>query len=148
MTASISPTKPRSGLPGAGASLCAVSRRPSLPDRPIALPPSAVEQADDLGVDLPVEHHLDDAHVLGAGDALAVGELGLVPHPLQRLGDLGAAAVDDDRSQPGRLQQHHLLGEAALQRRIDHRRAAVLDDGALAGELADVAERLDDQRRG
>src|SRR6185436_5052770 len=56
------------------------------------------------------------------------------------------AAVDDDRAQAGRLQQHHVLGEAALQRRIDHGGAAVLDDGAGAGELLDVAERLHHQR--
>ena len=81
-----------------------------------------------------------------ARDALAVGELRLSSQLLQRLGDLGAAAVDDDGLEAGGLQQHHLLGEAALQLWIHHRRAAVLDDGALAAELADVAQRLDDQR--
>ena len=132
LTASISPTKPRSGFPGSGSSLCADEQPAVLARQADRVAAQAVDEPDDLGVDPPGQHHLDDPDLLGARDALAVGELGLAPHLLERLRDLGPAAVDDHRLQPGRLQQHDLLGEAALERRIDHRRAAVLDDRALA----------------
>jgi hypothetical protein len=56
-----------------------------------------------------------------------VDELRLVAEPLQHLGDLRPAPVDDHRPQPRRLQQHHVLREAALQVGIGHGGAAVLD---------------------
>ena len=117
-----------------------------MPDRPIALPPRLLMRPTISVLIRPVSTISTTWTSSLPGDALAVGELGLAPQLLQRLGDLGAAAVDDHGLEAGRLQQHHLLGEAALQRRVDHRRAAVLDDRALAAELADVAQRLDDQR--
>ena len=43
-------------------------------------------------------------------------------------------------------QQVDVVREARLERVLHHRGAAVLDDGARARELADVAERLDEQR--
>ena len=50
----------------------------------------------------------------------------------------GPAAVHDDRVQPDVLEQHDVAGELLAQRRVGHRRAAVLDDHRLAVELADV----------
>ena len=58
-------------------------------------------------------------------------------------GDLRAAAVDDDRVQPDVLEQHDVARELLAQRRVLHRRAAVLDDDRPAVELADVGQRLE-----
>src|SRR3954447_11612455 len=66
--------------------------------------------------------------------------------PLHVGGDVGAAAVDDDRVQADVLEQHHVAGEVLAQRRVGHRRAAVLDHDRPAVELPDVRERL--QQRG
>ena len=143
LTASISPTNPRSGLARLGRQLVRHQEAPVLARQADRAPAHGVEQADDLGVDLAGEHHLDDAHILGAGHALTVGELGLLTEPLERARDLGAAAVHDDGTQPRRLKQDDLLREAALERGIDHRGAAILDDRAFAREALDVAQGLD-----
>src|SRR5690606_15561861 len=58
------------------------------------------------------------------------------------LADLRPAAVDDDRVHADQLHQHDIACEAALQGLVDHRIAAVLDDDGLAGEAADVWQRL------
>ena len=44
---------------------------------------------------------------------------------------------------PDVLQQHDVARELLAQRRVGHRRAAVLDDDGLAVELADVGQRLE-----
>jgi hypothetical protein len=62
--------------------------------------------------------------------------------------DLRPAAMDQHRADADRVEQQHVLGEAARARRIGHRQAADLDHHGLAGEAADVGQRLDQQARG
>ena len=95
-----------------------------------------VDQADDVLLHLAGEHPLDDLHRLVVGDAHALDELALLADLGERLLDLRPAAVDDDRVHADQLQQHDVLGEVLLQRRVGHRVAAVLDDDRLAVELA------------
>ncbi len=58
----------------------------------------------------------------------------------------GRAAVDHDGLQPHPLEQGDVLRERLLEAVLHHRRAAVLDDGDLAGEGGDVLERLGEER--
>jgi hypothetical protein len=44
---------------------------------------------------------------------------------------------------PDVLEQHDVAREVLAQRRVAHRRAAVLDDHGAAVELADVGQRLE-----
>ncbi|HTX44847.1 MAG TPA: hypothetical protein VMD48_01050 [Solirubrobacteraceae bacterium] len=54
--------------------------------------------------------------------------------------------MDDNRVHPDVLEQHDVTRELFLQRRVGHRRAAVLDHHRLAVELADVRQRLEQRR--
>ena len=65
-----------------------------------------------------------------------------LPSLAERLLDLRPAAVHHHRVHADQLEQHHVLGEVLLQRRVGHGVAAVLDDDGLAVELADVRQRL------
>src|SRR5581483_8434020 len=102
-TLSGSPTKPRSttfsilesGSITVRVTLRAVTMLPSLPHRPMALPPAALI-ADDLLVDRAGQHHLDDLDGLGVGDAQPGGEFRLDAQFLQHVADLRPAAMDDD----------------------------------------------------
>jgi hypothetical protein len=53
--------------------------------------------------------------------------------------------VDDDRVEPDVLEQDDVAGELLAQRRVVHRRAAVLDHHGSAVELADVRQRLEER---
>ena len=101
-----------------------------------------VDQADDVLLHLAGEHPLDDLHRLLVGDAHALDELALLADLGERVLDLRAAAVHHHRVHADQLEQHHVLGEVLLQRRVGHGVAAVLDDDGLAVELADVGQRL------
>ena len=70
-----------------------------------------VEQPDELARDLAGEHHPDDVHRLGGGDAQAAAELGLDAEPVEHRVDLRSAAVHDDGLQPDLAQEHHVLRE-------------------------------------
>ena len=115
---------------------------PSLPDSPTARPPWRLIRLTISLLILP-QHHLDDVHRLLVGDAHAADELRLDAELLQQAADLRAAAVDDDRVDADELQQHDVLGEALLELLVGHRVAAVLDDHRLAGEAADVRQRVE-----
>ena len=88
------------------------------------------------------EHHLDHVHGLGVGDAHALDELALLAEARQQLVDLRPAAVHDHRIHADQLQQHHVVGEAALEALVGHGVAAVLDDDGLAVKALDVGQRL------
>ena len=103
-----------------------------------------VEQADELAADLAGEHHADDVHDLGRGDPQPAPELALEPEPVEHGGDLRAAAVHDDRPQPGIPQEGDVLGEGALEVVVDHGVAAVLDDDEGAAEPLEPRQRLDE----
>ena len=106
--------------------------------------PVAAEPQDDVLVLLADEHHLRQLDRRGVGHALAVDELDLHPEALHVLGDVGAAAVDDDRVHADVLEEHDVARELLLQQVVDHRRPAVLDDHGLAVELPDVGQRFEE----
>src|SRR5439155_27276662 len=56
--------------------------------------------------------------------------------------DLRAAAVHDHRIHADELQQHHVVGEAALEPLVGHCVAAVLDHDGLAVKTLDVGQRF------
>ena len=70
-----------------------------------------VDQPDQLALHLADQHHADDVHRLGRGHPQAALELGLDAEPVEHRGDLRAAAVHDDRAEPGEPQEHDVLGE-------------------------------------
>ena len=53
--------------------------------------------------------------------------------------------MDDDRVDPDRLQQHHVLGEIARRLRVAHRVAAIFHDERLAGIALQIGQRLDER---
>ena len=111
LTLTTSPTRPMS-------TLCAVDDRrpPTRLEQPAVLARQAdgvravrVEQPDELARDLPGEHHPDDVHRLGRGDAQAAAELRLDAEPVEHRVDLRSAAVHDDRLEADLAQEHHVL---------------------------------------
>ena len=108
----------------------------------------AVQAQDDVLVDLADEDHLGHLHGLGVGHPQAADELDRHPQALHVGGDLGPAAVDDDRVQSDVLQQHDVARELLAQRGVLHGGAAVLDDDRLAVELPDVGQRLEQRADG
>jgi hypothetical protein len=128
------PTKPSAGSTG-----LASSSRPSSP---------AVDRADQLAVDLADQHHADDVERLGVGDAQAVAKLGDLALALHLPVDLWSSAMDQHRADADRVEQQHVLGQAARARRVGHRQPADFDHQNLAGEAADIGQRLDQQPRG
>ena len=110
------PTKPMSSPPGRGAPRDAEQRAvvAAEPDRGLAV---ALQAQHDLLVDLADEHHLRDLDGVLAGDAQAADELDRQAEPLHVAGDLGAAAVHDDRVQPDVLEQHDVARELLAQLR-------------------------------
>ena len=74
----------------------------------------AVDQQHDVLVDLADEHHLRDLDGRRVGDPQAVDELDRQVEPLHVGGDLGAAAVDDDRVDPDVLEQRRRRGRTPL----------------------------------
>ena len=102
-----------------------------------------VEQTDELATHLAGEHHPHDVHDLGGGDPQAAPELALEAQPVEHRRDLRAAAVDDDRPQPGIPEEDDVLGEGGLEGVVDHGVAAVLDDDEGAAEPLEPGQRLD-----
>ena len=109
-------------------------------DRRLAV---AADPQHDVGVQLADQHHLRDLDRRLVGDAQAADELDRHVEPLHVGGDVGPAAVHDDRVHPDVLEQHDVARELLAQQRIVHRRAAVLDHDRRAVELADVGQRLE-----
>jgi hypothetical protein len=80
---------------------------------------------------LPDQHHLGDLDRGGVGHAQAAHELDRHLQALHVGGDVGPAAVHDDRVQADVLEQHHVAREVLAQRRVGHGGAAVLDHHVL-----------------
>jgi hypothetical protein len=99
----------------------------------------AVDGPHHLPVDLADQCHADDVDGLGVGDPQAVDEHGLLAEPGHQVGDLGPAAVDDDGVHADEPHEDDVLGEEL---EVAHGVAAVLHHHGLAGELADVGQRL------
>src|SRR6185295_2748972 len=67
------------------------------------------------------------------------------PEPAEHRRDLRPAAVHHHRVDADQSQEHHVGGERALEFRVDHRVAAVLDDHRAAGEAREPGQRLDER---
>ena len=103
-----------------------------------------VEETDELAAHLSDEDHPDDVHGLRRRHAQAAAELALDAEAPEHGPDLRAAAVDDDRPQPGVPEEGDVLGEGRLERLVGHRVAAVLDDDERAVEALQPRQRLDE----
>ncbi len=103
----------------------------------------APEQQHDVLVDLADQHHLRELDGLGVGDAQPIDELHRQVEALHVGGDLRAASVDDHGVDADVLEQRDVARELVLERRIGHRRSAVLDHHRASMELADVGQRLE-----
>ena len=75
-------------------------------------------------------------------DPQPVLELRLDRQLLQPPVDLGAAPVHQHGPDPDAREQNQIVDHAGLERGVDHRRAAVLDDDRLAAEALEVGEGL------
>ena len=91
-----------------------------------------VDKADELGVHLADEHHLDHTHDVGGGVAQALDELDGNVELFEHLVDAGAAAVTEHGLHAEELEQHHVVHDGVLEFFVDHGVAAVLDDDDLA----------------
>jgi hypothetical protein len=100
-----------------------------------------VDQPDDVRTDLTGEDHADDVDGLRGGHPQAAAELARDAEPGEHLGDLRAAAVDDDGQDAAGPQEDHVLGEGAAALVVHHRVAAVLDHHDVAVELAQPGQR-------
>ena len=80
------------------------------------------------------------------GDAQPVFEVGLDAHFAQPRVDLRAAAVHEHGLDADAGEQHEVVDDACLERRVLHGRAAVLDDDRAAAELLQVGQRLGEDR--
>jgi hypothetical protein len=90
------------------------------------------DPGDDLLVDRTRQDHLGDLHRRRVGDAQPVDEAALDALRLERGTDLRAAAMDDDRVDADRLQQHDILGEILGRIGIAHGMAAIFHDEGRA----------------
>jgi hypothetical protein len=108
-------------------------------DRPAA---RGADPADDLLVDRSGQDHLGDLRGLGIGDAQPADKARFDAQPLEHRADLRPAAVHDDRIDAHRLQQHHVLGEVALQFGIAHRVAAIFHDEGRPGIALQIRQCL------
>ena len=104
----------------------------------------AVQERDDLLVDLSDQDLLDDVHRGRVGDAHAAHEARGDALRLERRVDLRAAAVHDHRAHAVVLEERDVLREGVLQLLVLHRVAAVLDDHHLAREALNVGQRLEE----
>ena len=138
------PTKPSAGSRRRDRQQPGVLARHADRDRLVA--GLAVDRRDEVAVDLADQHHADDLERLGVGDAKAVLELRLLADAAKHRVDLRPAAMDEHAAHADAAQQQHVLRQREVGLAVD-RRAAELHDDRLAGELADVGQRLDEDVR-
>ena len=145
-TCSISPTKPTSVAVGAAGAIA--NSAPSSPESPTAGWPWRLRRCDDVRVDLAEQHHLRDLDRLGVGDAQAVDELDLAGRAAPCSSVIsGPPPWTITGFRPTYLSRTTSRGEVLAQRRVAHRRAAVLDHDRAAVELPDVGQRLEQRLR-
>ena len=133
LTSMTSPTKPRS-TPVALPSVCGGSFFPtstSLPAQADGAAAELDEPGDDDGIDLVIEHVLDDADRLLIGHAQAIDEARLQPGLAHPLGDRLAAAVDQHRVDADGFEEDDIAQKTLDDVLVFHRAAAVFDDEKL-----------------
>jgi len=101
----------------------------------------------DLLVDRAGEDHLGDLRGLGVRHAQAIDEARFHAQRLEHRADLRAAAMDDDRIDADRLEQHDILGEIVRRLGIAHRVAAIFHDERLAGVALHIGQRFGERFR-
>jgi hypothetical protein len=101
-----------------------------------------VDQANDVGIDLPGKGRLNDAYGLGVGDPQTLDELRFDPALVHRLADVRTATMNDDWIDADVVKHRDVIGERASETFIHHRRAAVLDHDGCVPELLDERQRL------
>ena len=99
-----------------------------------------VDQIDDVFVNLAAQHHLDDLHRLGVGDAHALNKLALLADTGEQILDLRPAAVHDDHIHADELEENNVARKTLFQILVDHGVAAEFDDDGFAVEAFDVGQ--------
>ena len=111
--------------------LRAVTMLPSLPQSPMALPPSAPIQPTICLLMEPAKTISTTSTVAWSVTRKPALELGPDAELLEHLADLRPAAVHDDGLDAGLLEQNHVLGEIFRRGAIAHGMSAILDDHDL-----------------
>ena len=104
-----------------------------------------VDRRSQLLVDRPREDHLDDLDRLVVRDAQPVDEARLDREAVEHLGDLRAAAMDDDRIDADLLEQHDVARELGEDGGVAHGMAAVFDHDCAAGVAAHEGQGLGEE---
>ena len=92
-------------------------------DRDRLLARLAVDDRDEVAVDLSDQHHADDLKSLRIGDAKAVAELRLLPDAAQHRVDLRPAAMNQHAAHADAAQQQHVLRQREVALAVDRRAA-------------------------
>ena len=102
------------------------------------MPAEGVDHLHEIALHLTAQHPFDNFHRLGISDTHALHEFANLTHAIQGTVDLRTAAVHNHRVHADKFQKHHVSRESALQFRIRHGVAAVLDHDRLAVKSLNV----------
>ena len=102
----------------------------------------AVDQVDDVLVDLAAQDHFHHVHGLCVSDAHAVDEVAFDGQALEQVADLRAPAVNHYRVDTDGFHQHDIARKAGFQLLALHSVAAVFDHQRLADKSANVRQRF------
>ena len=138
------PTKPNAGIRWRHRQQPGVLARHADRDRLVSS--LAIDRGHEIAVDLPDQDHPDNLEGLGVGDPEAILELGLLADAAEHRVDLRTAAMDENAAHADAAQQQHVLSQRKVALAVD-RRPAQLHHYRLAGKLADVRQRLDEDGR-
>ena len=107
---------------------------------------AAFEQRDQVFVDLPGQHLLDNAHGFFIGVAQTVHKFGFLPHALEHLVDGRPAAVYQHDPHTQQRQRDQVVHDGQFQFIVDHGIAAVLDNQRFAVVFLDIRCSLAEQQ--
>ena len=107
---------------------------------------AALEQRDQILVDLPGQHLLDDAHGLLIGVAQAAHKFGLLAHLFQHTVNSWAAAVHQHDTHAEQRQRDQVVHDGQLEVIVDHRVAAVLYNQRFTVVFLDIRCSLAEQQ--
>ena len=107
---------------------------------------AALEQRDQILVDLPGQHLLDDAHGLLISVAQAAHKFGLLAHLFQHTVNSRAAAVHQHDTHAEQRQRDQVVHDGQLEVIVDHRVAAVLYNQRFTVVFLDIRCSLAEQQ--
>jgi hypothetical protein len=112
--------------------------------KPFGLAAKLVDGGDDLRIDLPREHSLDDFHRGFVRDAQALDEAGFESRLFHGAGDGFAAAMHHHWKDARRRQKNEVARDARRARRGRgiHETAAIFDDKDFAAKAQQIRQRL------